>query len=1079
MAWSRDGEWLASTSRDGTLNLWSRLPKQTKPRFTRQSNLEPKPGLTSVAWSHDGQYLACGSTSGQLAIWETGGFRRIGHDERDARSTIHCLGWGVGPSPDDRRLAFGDDENVVHFRNYYDFTKPPDMERGIGHQWPILALAWSPDGSSVVTGTSGGTIGVWTPSRHDNELRKLLTWCGTKAHDGPVTTLEFCMATGVLASGGRDGRVVLWDVANLALLAELTVPREEEILDLEFGHQGEVIVVQTLHHIRVLRRDPLQEIAAFYHPASLTPAASTIAVSSASRLATIDQNDRSVISVWQVDFHSLLRRSELSSRSYRAAAVSLLGEPGSGRTNIGLTLAGGHFLPEHASHKFHVHLLRAADGADEIREVALWDLPTSVDHALVHRVHAGDGAVALMVLCPEPGTRARARKNLDRWSHTLRRWNTISRGQPQRSIVVVTKCDQLDDPDPDDAEAIAQALNVEKVVMTSAKTGVGIDALRQEIINSVNWPSATAFPSHDVLDLIVTFINDLRVEKRYLTTTRDLYDSFVRLHPYVKQHVPGEDVFRRGVQLLEVLGFVELFDKRDEVVLEPRYYHTYASAMIAGAERDEMGMGRLPLRQAEMGRGEQMLVEEAERLADSKQEERLLALTIHELVLCGVAQKVSTDGVSHLVFPISLTRMRDPSDSRPSQITAFQFVGETQDVFSSLIVRLLGLKNQYLKPDLWKNEAMFSTASGGCCGVVLQPTSAGDQADVSVHCDDQASKIERRQFLDMVREHIDTYGRIVSTDAQAEPSEVAVAADGPVEVFLCWKGSKASRTTAENVRVIAAQLRDKGIQTLGDILREVGDTPREHWARIERSRVALVLVAGSFSTEQELDYKRLEAAGCRMIPVVLPNAAKDYELPASLLQWESIDLRGRFLDTHSLADAVSRAWRKGPVRMKAHGRVFLSYSRTDSPQVDRLRQELERAGHTVWWDQGETELVPGTNWQDTIREAIRTSYAFIWCVSDSSMGQQQSWVYPEVSEAIMVQQLLHPSRIFIIPVRLSDCEIPEFRIDGMRTIRQLQWFDYFERRGNIAGLVRVLDLARDQANASMKPADAPPGLLHS
>jgi hypothetical protein len=79
----------------------------------------------------------------------------------------------------------------------------------------------------------------------------------------------------------------------------------------------------------------------------------------------------------------------------------------------------------------------------------------------------------------------------------------------------------------------------------------------------------------------------------------------------------------------------------------------------------------------------------------------------------------------------------------------------------------------------------------------------------------------------------------------------------------------------------------------------------------------------------------------------------------------------------------------------------------------------------------------------------------------------------------MVQQVLHPSRIFIIPVRLSDCQIPEFRIDGMRTIGQLQWFDYFERRGNIAGLVRVLDMARDQANASLKPSGTRPGVVSS
>ena len=1081
MAWSPDEQWLASVSQDGVLNLWSRIRPETTPRFSRRSEIRPTPTLTSVAWSPDGKYLACGSIAGQLLIWETNSFRLVDHRDDRAKSGINCVCWGVGPGPDDRRLAFGEASRFVQFRNFRNWNKP-DAERAFGHASPILSVAWSPDGSAVVTGTEDGTIGLWRPSQRNNELATLLTRSGIYAHIGdadgegkPVTALAFCGTTGLLASGGQDGYVCLWDLADDTWVAQLAVKPHEEILDLAFGHNNEVLLVRSLHHIRVLRRDPLREVDVSYYPTA------AFALNGSSRLATVEVKSRSTVHVWQIDFDSLLRRAALRPRVYRAAAVSLLGEPGSGRTNLALALTGATFVREHTLHEFQVHRLSVTNGAgdgEETREIALWDLPTRVDHALVHRVHAGDGAVALMVLSPVPGTHPTAAKNLAKWVHTLRRWHTISRGQRHPCIVVIAKADEFDrECSPADAETIAQHLKVDKVMIVSAKRRSGIAALRDDIVKAIDWAAATAFPSRDVLDEIVDFVRHLRAKQRYLSSTRELYELFVHLHPHVTGQVSSEAVFRQGIQLLEVLGLVELFKTRDEVVLDSRYYHAYASAMITRAESDEAGMGRLPLLQAESGKG--LPLEEAERLDDRSQEERLLALTINELVVCGVAQKVAADGVSHLVFPISLTRVRDDSEPRPKQVAAFRFVGPTDEVFSSLIVRLLGLKNYYSKPELWKNEALFAAASGGLCGVVLEPNEQGDEARLSVHCDGNAGPIERRQFLDMVCEHIDTFGRIVSSEAvEGDSRDVPIpdVADpaghaGPVGVFLCWKGSSASTMTAENVRVIAAQLRDRGIQTVGDVVRDAGVTPEEHWSRIERSRVALVLAGGALSTQQEVDYRRLEDHGCRMIPVILPNAPRQFSLPSSLLQWEAIDLRGRFLDINQLVDAISRAWQMGPVHAKARGHVFLSYAGTDIEEVDGLRQELERAGHTVWWNRGDADLTPGQPWPEDIKGAIWASYAFLWCVSEAALQRPQSWFYRELYEAIAMQQVMHPARVFIIPVRMSECDLPELRIDSLRSIGQLQRFDYFQRRGNIAGLVRVLDKARRQAGGSPPPPE--------
>ena len=58
LAWSHDGKWLATSSIDGSLNLWSLLNNNVRPRFSFCSSL--KSPITSLAWSQDGKYVACG-----------------------------------------------------------------------------------------------------------------------------------------------------------------------------------------------------------------------------------------------------------------------------------------------------------------------------------------------------------------------------------------------------------------------------------------------------------------------------------------------------------------------------------------------------------------------------------------------------------------------------------------------------------------------------------------------------------------------------------------------------------------------------------------------------------------------------------------------------------------------------------------------------------------------------------------------------------------------------------------------------------------------------------------------------------
>lgn len=140
-----------------------------------------------------------------------------------------------------------------------------------------------------------------------------------------------------------------------------------------------------------------------------------------------------------------------------------------------------------------------------------------------------------------------------------------------------------------------------------------------------------------------------------------------------------------------------------------------------------------------------------------------------------------------------------------------------------------------------------------------------------------------------------------------------------------------------------------------------------------------------------------------------------------------------------------------PVTHKKH--VFLSYCRENKAEVAILREDLIAAGEAVWWDQ---DILPGRDWKFEIRTAMRNAYAVVLCLSKETMARTTSGIYPEAVDAIAVYREYSPGKLFLIPVRLSDCEIPLIEIDGTRTLDRLQRADLFPPDQRVSGLGLLL-----------------------
>jgi tetratricopeptide (TPR) repeat protein len=108
--------------------------------------------------------------------------------------------------------------------------------------------------------------------------------------------------------------------------------------------------------------------------------------------------------------------------------------------------------------------------------------------------------------------------------------------------------------------------------------------------------------------------------------------------------------------------------------------------------------------------------------------------------------------------------------------------------------------------------------------------------------------------------------------------------------------------------------------------------------------------------------------------------------------------------------------------------VFISYAREDSGAAKRLRKDLKDAGLNPWLDK--EELLPGQNWENQIEDAISKSRYYIPLFSKTSV-EKIGYVQSEFKFALDVLKRYPPNKIFYIPVRLDDCEIPYMELKSI------------------------------------------------
>jgi hypothetical protein len=140
------------------------------------------------------------------------------------------------------------------------------------------------------------------------------------------------------------------------------------------------------------------------------------------------------------------------------------------------------------------------------------------------------------------------------------------------------------------------------------------------------------------------------------------------------------------------------------------------------------------------------------------------------------------------------------------------------------------------------------------------------------------------------------------------------------------------------------------------------------------------------------------------------------------------------IDMERLIRGISRfSQLKGSKPLERTLKVFLCHASQDKPYVRELYKHLISDGVDAWLD--EEKLLPGQDWDSEIMKAVKNSDAVIVCLSNNSI-KKEGYVQKELRSILEIGLEKPDGTIFIIPVRLDDCQVPA-------RLQPYQYVNYF------------------------------------
>ena len=256
VAFSSDGQQIVTASDDQTARLWPFRPGEVSSRSTIEAWDHSAP-VTSIASSPDGSEVAATTRDGKL--WLDGlGLQRavpfmylVDRSAKVANARFSPDGQSIATTRgsagviyniealravvDSMRSEFIYKEAPVPSTEKRSRISEPESIKLEGHTADINSVAFSPNGSLVVTASADGTARVWDAATGATigELR---------GHGGSLNSASFSPDGKFILTAGDDATVRLWDAARFAVVRTIGGTHPRAVSSAEYSPDGRLIV---------------------------------------------------------------------------------------------------------------------------------------------------------------------------------------------------------------------------------------------------------------------------------------------------------------------------------------------------------------------------------------------------------------------------------------------------------------------------------------------------------------------------------------------------------------------------------------------------------------------------------------------------------------------------------------------------------------------------------------------------------------------------------------------------------------------------------------------------------------------